>query len=323
MPLDPEIDWHKLTVDGRELEQLTRDLLSSLGYRSAWSGQGPDGGRDLTAEEPGAADFGGFTRKWLVSCKHNAVSGKAVSYDDIGDVPGRLTQHGCHGFLLVCTTHPSSGLVDAFQGWKDNTSYLFHCWDEPTLRLLLRRPEATQVRTTYFPNIASAAVTSTGRDSLGAPTSTPDFSELRSTATAQQRLSYIEGPGIAFYFETRGREGSDDGLSHGDAFALAWEHLLAELPHLQWAIRGVFYDDKHSSYSWRVDVIPTSSEQYPDARVLQERLSRVLVRSGRWGGQWHDFEIRRQRQGVLSLITPRSANEADLSLLIGWEDRLQ
>jgi hypothetical protein len=319
MPSDPGTNWIKLSADGRELEQLTRDLLSSLGYRSAWSGQGPDGGRDLTAEEPGAADFGGFTRKWLVSCKHKAVSGKAVNYDDVGNVPGRLAQHGCHGFLLVCTTHPSAALIDTFQGWTDNTPYLFHYWDEPTLRLLLRRPKATPVRSTYFPNVASQ---SAGDGVALASTAPPDFSALRSLSTAREHLSYIEGLGIAFYFETRGREGPDDGSSHGSEFELAWDHLLAEIPHLRWALRGVFYDDKHSSYSWRVDVIPPSSERDLDAKVLQERLSRVLVRSGGWGGHWHDFEIRLQKQSSLPSVTPRSRNEVDLSLLGGWEDSL-
>jgi aminopeptidase C len=84
----------------------------------------------------------------------------------------------------------------------------------------------------------------------------------------------------------------------------------------------VFYDDKHSSYSWRVDVIPPSPEEDLDARILQERLSRVLGAPGQWGGQWHDFEIRLQPQGVLSSCTRRSNNEAELSLLGGWEESL-
>jgi hypothetical protein len=319
MPPDPETDWTKLSADGRELEQLTRDLLSSLGYRSAWSGHGPDGGHDLTAEEPGVADFGGFTRKWLVSCKHKAVSHKSVNYDDVGDVPGRLAQHGCHGFLLVCTTHPSSALIDTFHGWKDNTPYLSHYWDEPTLRLLLRRPEATSVRSTYFPK---AALSSTGDATTPTSTAAPDFSSLRSVSTARAYLSYIEGPEIAFYFETRGRDGPDDGSSHGSEFELAWEHLHTEINHLRWALRGVFYDDRHSSYSWRIDVIPPSSEWSPDTSVLQERLSRVLVKPGGWGGQWHDFEIRLRKQSVLPSITPRSRSEASLSLLSGWEQSL-
>ncbi len=319
MPPDPAIDWTTLSSDGRELEQLARDLLGSLGYRSAWSGQGPDGGRDLTAEEPGVADFGGFSRKWLVSCKHKAVSGGAVSYADIGDVPGRLAQHSCHGFLLVCTTHPSAGLIDAFQGWEDNTPYLFHYWDEPALRLLLRRPEATQVRAAYFPNTAS---TSGGSGAAGVRVVAPDFSALSSKPTAREMLSYIEGPGIAFYFETRGREGPDDGLQHDGEFELAWEHLLAEIPHLRWALRGVFYDDKHCSYSWRVDVTAPSFDQEFDAKVLQERISRVLVRPGGWGGQWHDFELRVRTTTGLTWITPRSANEAQLSLLSGWQQSL-
>jgi Restriction endonuclease len=111
MPSDPEIDWTRLSTNGRELEQLTRDLMNALGYSAKWSGEGADRGVDLIAEEPGAMDFGGFARKWLISCKHNIVRQKAVNFKDVDDAPARLAQHGYQGFLLVCTTHPSARYV--------------------------------------------------------------------------------------------------------------------------------------------------------------------------------------------------------------------
>jgi len=317
MPPDPEIDWTELSPDGRELEQLTRDLLGALGYRHAWSGQGPDRGRDLTAEEPGVPEFGGFARKWLVSCKHKARSGTAVGYDDVGDVPGRLNQHGCQGFLLVCTTHPSAALITTFRAWEDNSSHVFHYWDEPTLRLLLRRPEAAPVRSTYFPVVSGAS----GSAALGA-VKAPDFARLRSVPTAREHLSYIEGEEIGFYFETQARDPLDDGSSHHAEFELAWEHLHAEISHLLWGLRGVFYDGKHSAYSWRVDVATPSSDQELDTGVLQDRLSRVLVRRGGWGGKWHDFDIRRRERGPVAMVTPRSPEEARLSLLDSWRQYL-
>jgi hypothetical protein len=226
MPSDPEIDWTLLSSDGRELEQLTRDLMGALGYRASWSGYGPDGGRDLTAMEPGAPDFGGFPRKWLVSCKHNAIGGHAVNYSDVGDVPGRLSQYGCQGFLLVCTTHPSSGLVDAFRDWEDNTSYVFHYWDDPTLRILLRRPEASFVFEAYIQKPTLRA------DDNGAPS----FRDFESDEAARDGLFYLHDPTIGFYFQAWGAEGRDDGLAHFREFEVAWRHLAAKLPHLEWAV---------------------------------------------------------------------------------------
>lgn len=316
MPSDPDIDWTRLSPDGRELEQLTRDLIGALGYRSAWSGQGPDDGRDVIAIEPGVADFGGFTRKWLVSCKHNASTSRAVNYADVGDVPGRLAQHGCQGFLLVCTTHPSAGLINAFRDWQNNTRYLFHYWDEPTLRLLLRRTEASMVRATYFPTATGLPA---GEAGVGA---IPDFQKLKSHPTARELLFYLEAPGIAFYFETDGYDGlfSDDGTVYYREFEAAWTYLAAELPHLNWAIRGVFYSDTHGDqgyYGYKVDVAPRSAKQELDADVLGSRVSSVL--GYRWG-VWHGFAFR-VREGALDWVTPRSQREANLSVSgEGWKN---
>ena len=266
MPSDPEIDWALLSRDGRELEQLARDLMGALGYRPSWSGYGPDGGRDLTAMEPGAPDFGGFPRKWLVSCKHNAVSGQAVGYSDVGDVPGRLSQYGCQGFLLVCTTHPSSGLVDAFRDWADNTRYVFHYWDDPTLRIMLRRPEASSVLDAYF---RRASVRPDDNDD------TPDFRGFESDETARDGLFYLHGGPIGFYFEAWHAEDRDDGLAHFREFEVAWRHLAAELRHLEWAVREVLYSENGAlgSYTWRVHVAARQAGPEPNAEVLSRRMS--------------------------------------------------
>jgi hypothetical protein len=309
VPSDPEIDWTLLSSDGRELEQLTRDLMGALGYRAAWSGYGPDGGRDLIAMEPGAPDFGGFSRKWLVSCKHNAVGGQAVSYSDVGDVPGRLSQHGCQGFLLVCTTHPSSGLIDAFRSWQDNTPYVFHYWDDPTLRILLRRPEASFVIGVYFQKSAPAVA---DNDAI------PDFRELKSDETARDALFYIQGATIGFYFEAWGSDGRDDGLAHYREFEVAWRHLAADLPHLQWAVRGVLYSDAHGTlgrYTWRVDVAPRSAGHELNPEVLNNRLSTVL--GYRLGG-YHDFLFHVRRE-PLAPMTSRAPEEVELEPFAIWD----
>jgi hypothetical protein len=145
-----DVDFTRLSADGTQLELLTRDLCTALGYRSAWSGKGPDGGSDLIVQEPTSADFGAFPRKWMVSCKDKATSGGSVGYADVGDVPGRLAQHGCQGFLLVTTTQPSSGPIDAFKAWETTMPYLFHYWDAPTIRRLLLRDAAASVAQVYF-----------------------------------------------------------------------------------------------------------------------------------------------------------------------------
>jgi hypothetical protein len=300
MPSDPEIDWTLLSSDGRELEQLTRDLMGAFGYRPSWSGYGPDGGRDLTAMEPGAPDFGAFPRKWLVSCKHNAVSGEAVGYSDVGDVPGRLSQYGCQGFLLVCTTHPSSRLVDAFRDWADNTTYVFHYWDDPTLRILLRRPEASSVLEAYF---QKGSVRNDDGDD------TPDFRGFESDETGREGLFYLHSATIGFYFEAWGADGTDDGLAHFREFEVAWRHLVAELGQLEWAVRIVLYSENGAvgSYLWRVDVAARPGSPEPSPEVLRRKMS--MMPAYRLTG-YHEF-LFRAREGPLDQMTLRAPAEVE------------
>ncbi len=308
----PDFDFTHLSGDGQELEQLTRDLCQALGYRAAWSGKGPDGGRDLIVEEPTSSDFGGFPRKWLVSCKHKAIGGGSVSYEDIGDVPGRLVQHGCQGFLLVTTTQPSSGLIDAFDDWRARTPYLYYYWDSPALKQLLLREAASGVAQVYFP-LPAAAEVSSAQDETG------ELKIVGQYTLAEGMVHYLElSDGRALYFQTR-KEPADP-EDHLDEFTLGFEHLATRLPaYVTSAVRGVWYDDKHSSYLWRVDLSygPGFS---PDIKILRDRLSEVLVAAGDWGGQFHDFEFRSVPQEAMGPVTPRTQYENELQLFGRWPD---
>jgi len=60
--------------DGESFELLVRDMLVSMEYRVTWSGRGADQEKDLLVDEPGDKSFGMKPRRWLVSCKHNALA---------------------------------------------------------------------------------------------------------------------------------------------------------------------------------------------------------------------------------------------------------
>ena len=310
-----DFDFTQLSDDGTELEQLARDLCNTLGYRAAWSGKGTDAGRDLIVEEPTSADFGGFPRKWLVSCKHTAVGGSSVGYKEVGDVPGRLAQHACQGFLLVTTTQPSSGLIDAFEAWEASTPYLFYYWDAPSLRRLLLREAAAPVAQAFF-----------SRRLEGAEEEHASEEHLRLQIVEQHVLrdgmSYylVLNDGRAFYFESR-KEPQDPSV-HLDDFELAFDHLAVRLPLalVTTAVRGVYYDDKHSSYTWRVDVAFQEGVERFDIEGVGDRLSGVLVHSGNWGGQWHEFGFRVVDADAISPVTPRLDDEQRLQLFAKWPD---
>jgi hypothetical protein len=108
------IDFTELSSDGTKFEQLIRELLVRCGFEVHWTGVGPDGGRDLVVVERAEGALAPFQRKWLVSCKHYAKSGKSVGLDDVTDINDACDAVGAGGFLLACSTQPSSTVVRRF-----------------------------------------------------------------------------------------------------------------------------------------------------------------------------------------------------------------
>ena len=96
------LDFTELSTDGQDLELLVRELLLRRGFSVQWSGKGADGGRDLVCIERRDSFFVPDEKRWLIQCKHNAVSGKSVSAQDLDSIVDSCTQHGCAGYLLAC-----------------------------------------------------------------------------------------------------------------------------------------------------------------------------------------------------------------------------
>lgn len=72
--------------------------------------RGADGGRDLIVEEIRTGPGGKTNVRWLVSCKHQAHGGAAVSPSDESNIRDRLGLHRCQGFIAFYSTVPTSGL---------------------------------------------------------------------------------------------------------------------------------------------------------------------------------------------------------------------
>ncbi len=107
MAKDPEkaapfIDYTELTSDGDQWEAFTRDFLVDEGFTiDSPPNRGADGGKDLIVTENLKGLAGRYLFRWLVSCKHNASSGKAVSEQDEPNVLERVRSHACDGFIGV------------------------------------------------------------------------------------------------------------------------------------------------------------------------------------------------------------------------------
>ncbi|WP_346883643.1 restriction endonuclease [uncultured Algibacter sp.] len=114
------LNFKELSLDGNQLELLVREILLTKGYRVQWSGKGPDGGKDLICWEHRDSEFINDTKKWLIQCKHNAHSGKAVGIKDLDDITDSCSHHDVQGYLLVCGTYPSSKVVERLEGITNN-----------------------------------------------------------------------------------------------------------------------------------------------------------------------------------------------------------
>jgi len=132
-------------------EFFVRDFLEYLKYDILEGpSRGPDRGRDLIVEDLRKGVSGSTVVRWLVSCKHKAHSGKAVSVNEEPSVLDRVRAHKCQGFLGAYSTLPSSALVDRLTvlrqevetKWLDN---------EQIEKELLRSSRGLYLARRYFP----------------------------------------------------------------------------------------------------------------------------------------------------------------------------
>ena len=120
------IDWKEIT-DGDDWELFARDFLGELGFVvEVGPGRGADAGRDLLVSEQLKGRLRSQPFRWLVSCKHFAVSGKSVGPGDEVNITDRLKQHDADGFMGFYSTMPSSGLVERLHSYENSGSIKSH-----------------------------------------------------------------------------------------------------------------------------------------------------------------------------------------------------
>ncbi len=92
-------------------ELFARDFLQKLGfYIESSPDRGPDGGKDILITETLNGKVGQYKFRWLVSCKHNAVSNISVSETEEYNILERVASFNADGFIGFYSTVASSGL---------------------------------------------------------------------------------------------------------------------------------------------------------------------------------------------------------------------
>ncbi len=106
--------------DQDTFEMFARDFLLVLGYEiEEGPSRGADGGKDLVVLEPLSGILSSNTNKrWVVSCKHYAHSGKSVGTNDEINIIDRIEKFKADGFMAFYSTIPSSRLNDNFNSFK-------------------------------------------------------------------------------------------------------------------------------------------------------------------------------------------------------------
>jgi hypothetical protein len=115
------VDLKEVLPDGDEWEAFARDFLVILGFTiDTPPNRGADGGKDMIVTESLSGTLGKYPFRWMVSCKHKAHSGKAVSEADEPNILERVRSLNCDGFIGIYSTLPTSALSERLRGLRDN-----------------------------------------------------------------------------------------------------------------------------------------------------------------------------------------------------------
>jgi hypothetical protein len=261
------LDFKELSKDGQDLELLVREILFRQGFVVNWSGKGADGGRDLTCVEARDSFILPDTKRWLVQCKHNAHGGGSVGIGDLDNIVDSCEQHNCTAYLLVCSTQPSSAVINRLESMKKVSSTY---WDAVKIEHVLSTPKNWALAQRFFPVSANA-----------------ENWQVYATERPNHWVVNLRG----YYFHLQNRIGSRHDyhleslkcmLDEIESLALPKDHFIR--------VRSVYYDDKNGGYTWYMDYMyPSGSYQAVPAEAIGD-----LLGDGKVGddGQMYFFDVR-------------------------------
>lgn len=237
------LDFQELPVDGQDFELLLREIMFREGFHVEWSGRGADGGRDLVCTEAHRTILGSNSKRWLVQCKHFAHSGKSVGIADLDDIVTSAAQHKCSGYILACSTFPSSGVVQRLEAISANQELHLttNFWDAVQIERMLATPLMWRVAQRFFPKTATGF-------------------EIFATESPNHWVVNYKG----YYFHLSNRIGS-----HAQMHLQSIEARVAEIRALKLPdkheirIRAIYYDDKNGGYVWYLDYLRPSDDKAP------------------------------------------------------------
>lgn len=237
------IDFTELSQDGDAFELLMRELLSHRGLEVYWTGRGPDGGKDLICSERMVGNFDVSIKRWVVQCKHNAHSGSAVSCSDIDSIENICGANEADGYLLACTTYPSSTLMTMLHDINKRGKISVQVWDCIQIEKELQLPQNWDIANTFFPiSMKKKGI---------------------QVSYISTNFWYLSFKGFAFYLSAR--------ISANYVYFIEYiEKCLDDLHErnnslpedFRIRVRGIYVDDKNTNFYVYVDfMIPSNSSK--------------------------------------------------------------
>lgn len=147
------IDFTEIT-DGETWELFARDFLAELGFFIETSpDRGSDAGKDLLVSEELTGNLRQYRFKWLVSCKHNALSGKAVNETAEQNILEKIRSFGADGFIGFYSTVPSAALNTRLYSLRENETIRdYRIFDKHLIENHLIRVGYSFLLIRYFPH---------------------------------------------------------------------------------------------------------------------------------------------------------------------------
>ncbi len=230
------INFKELPEDGIKFEQLTREILLKMGLEVHWTGVGPDSERDLFFIERAQGPIANFRRKWLVCCKHFAHSERSVGIADIQNITDRCEAIGATGYLLVCSTQPSSTVIKRLEEIESQGKLTLRYWDCIEIEKRLNTPESFPLISLFFPQSAQKN----------------KWKIYNTTSPSFWAANYKD---YFFYLCSRTANTFPD-LKDVEYFIKKMEAIpLPNKNNQALRMRAVYYDNKHSQYTVFIDCL--------------------------------------------------------------------
>ncbi len=135
-------------------ELFSRDFFIEQGFFiESNPDRGPDGGKDMLISEDLNGNLNKYRFRWLVSCKHFAVSDRSVSESDEQNILERVKSFKADGFIGFYSTISSSGLNTRLNQLRTEKEIKdFKIFDHKIIESYLIRIGYSEILQRYFPS---------------------------------------------------------------------------------------------------------------------------------------------------------------------------